>query len=181
MLECKTVSIKCTKFEGNLDGIPACLLPLWLLSVAVMAEGFPSPPIPIGLAYVSFALAILVIVLLVWKGWITLALILYNLIPFIYLVIFDEISTAYKTAFIVLSSLLLSSGVIGYQYRRSGWPGWLILLAVAALTLLMASHAANNYWEMSAELGYQECFPDAFDCAPLAGRGDPWWLLFFTL
>ena len=156
------------------------LLPLWLLSIAVMAEGLPSPPIPIGLAYVSLVLAVLVSVLLVWKGWMSLVLILYSLIPFVYLMIFDEISTTYKTPFVVLSSLLLSAGVIGYQHSRQNWAGWLILISVAIVTLLMASNAANNFWEMSADLGYQECFPDAYDCAPLAGRGNPWWILFFS-
>jgi hypothetical protein len=156
-----------------------CLLPLWLLSISVMAEGFPHPPIPIGLAYASFALAVLVSVLLVWKGWMTFGLILYSLVPFVYLMIFDEISTTYKTPFIVLCSLLLSAGLIGVQRGRPSWTSWLILLSVAVVTLVMASNAANNFMEMSAYLGYQECFPDAYDCAPLAGRGSPWWILFF--
>ena len=40
------------------------LLPFWLLSIAVMAEGFPRPPVPIRLAYASFVLAILTVMLL---------------------------------------------------------------------------------------------------------------------
>lgn len=158
----------------------ASLVPLWLLSFSIMAEGFPKLPIPIGLAIASFVLAILASIMLLWKRWMRIELILYSLFPFVMLFLFDEISTTYKSPFIVLSSLVLSVGIIGYQRCRLTWSGWLFLLTVAVVTWIMAAHAANSFWEMAADLGYQECFPDVQGCAPLSSRGTPWWVLFFS-
>ncbi|MFN2237459.1 MAG: hypothetical protein ACK2U1_24770 [Anaerolineales bacterium] len=82
------------------------LLPHWLLSIAVMAEGFPRPSDthPIGVCF-------------------------------------------------------LGAGRLGQ---------------CAAVILLMASQAANHFWEMTVDLGCQQRFPDAYDCTPLAGRASPW-------
>lgn len=158
-------------------------LPLWLFSITVTVEGFPKPPISLGLAITALALAILISAILLWKGWLTPELILYNLFPFIILVAFDEISTRYKTPFILLCALILTVGIIGYQliYRRSIKLGWLILVVVFAGTWLLAANAAQNYWQMVSDLGYVECMPDYTGCAPLTGDETPWWVLFFSL
>lgn len=159
----------------------ASLLPLWLLTISIMVEGFPQPPIPIGLAVTSFVLAILVSIALLWKGWMKVELVLYSLLPFVFLFAFDEISTTYKSPFIVLCSLILTAGIVGYQRSRSAWLSWLIMLSASVATLVMASHAANSFWDMVADLGFEECFPDAEGCVSLTGQEIPWWVLFFSL
>jgi hypothetical protein len=156
-----------------------CPLPLWLLSFAIMAEGFPRPPISLGLASISFYLAIAASVVLLWKSWENADLVLYSLVPLLLLFTFDEISTTYKTPFILLCAILLTIGILVYQ--RSDEPGVrvLVLLFVASVTLMMAQHAASNFWHMADNLGYVECFPDYQGCAPLTGQETPWWILFF--
>jgi hypothetical protein len=161
--------------------ILASLLPLWLLSIAIMVEGFPPPPISVELAYTSFILAISVSIVLLWKRWMTVELILYSLVPFILLGTFDEISTTYKTPFIFLCTLILTAGIVGYHSFRSAQWRWLILLPAAGVTLMMASHAAEGFWQMASDLGYGACFPDAHGCAPLTGQETPWLILFFNL
>jgi hypothetical protein len=157
----------------------ASLLPLWLLSVSVMAEGFPRPPISIELARVSFVFAIFVSIVLLWKRWMTVELILYGLMPFVLLYAFDEISTTYKTPFIILCTLILTVGIAGYQRYRSTWWRWPILLFAGVATLMMAWHANLSFWQMADDLGYIRCLPDAHGCAPLTGQETPWWILFF--
>ena len=159
----------------------ASLLPLWLLSFASMAEGFPRPPISIEMAITSFVLAIFISIVLLWKRWMTIELILYSLVPFVLLSTFDEISTTYKTPFIMLCTLILTAGIVGYQRNRSAWWRWLILLSAAVVTLVMAWHATSSFWHMASDLGYVRCFPDAHSCAPLTGKETPWWILFFSL
>lgn len=158
----------------------ASLLPLWLLSFAIMAEGFPRPPISIELAITSFVLAISVSIVLLWKRWMTVELILYSLVPLVLLITFDEISTTYKSPFIVLCTLILTAGIVDYQRNRSARWRWLILLSAAVVTLVMAWHATSSFWHMAGDLGYKECFPDAAGCAPLTGQETPWWVLFFS-
>ena len=158
----------------------ASLLPLWLLSLAIMVEGFPRPPISIEFAIASFVTAGAVSIVLLWKKWMTIELLLYSLIPFVLLITFDEISTTYKSPFIFLCALILTAGIVGYQRYHSAWWRWLILLSATVVTLMMASHAADSYWQMAGDLGYGECFPDAHGCAPLTGQETPWWFLFFS-
>ena len=84
----------------------ASLFPLWSISFAVMAEGFPRPPISVELAKFAFILAVVVSILLLWKRWMTVELVFYSHLPFYLLYAFDEISTTYKTPFIVLCTLI---------------------------------------------------------------------------
>ena len=160
----------------------ANLFPLWLISFAVMAEGFPSPPISIELAKILFVLAIVAGIVLRWKRWMTLEFLMYSvLIPFSFLYVFDEISTTYKTPFIILSALILTAGLVSYQRSRIPRLGRiLILLLTAVVAYAMAWNAALNFWQMAGDLGYVRCFPDAHGCAPLTGQETPWWVLFFT-
>ena len=159
----------------------ASLVPLWLFSLSVMAEGFPQPPISAEGAVISFSLAILIGILLLWKGWITIELMLYSIFPFLFLAVFDEISTAYKTPYIILCAIILSLGIIVYQQVRSRWWGLIILLGTAGLTYVLAWHATLSFWRMAGELGYEQCFPDAHGCAPLTGGETPYRLLIFRL
>ena len=157
----------------------ANLLPLWLLSLAITAEGFPRPPLSPELAVTAFLLAIGVSLVLLWKGWLAPDLLLYTFFPFLLLSLFDEISTSYKTPFILLCALSLSVGMIGAQRSRSLNVRWLILLLAAIATWMLASQAEQNYWQMVSDLGYVECMPDFQGCAPLTGTETPWWVLFF--
>ncbi len=159
----------------------ASLLPLWLLSLAVTVEGFPKPPIPVEVGGASFWLAIPVSIVLLWKRWLPPDVLLVSLIPFVIMFNFDEISTRYKTPFILLCALILSIGMVAAQRSGSLSIRRLILIFVAIAVLVLSSNAARNYWQMASELGPFEfgCFPDAYGCPPLTGNETPWWILFF--
>jgi hypothetical protein len=154
-------------------------VPLWLFSLAIMAEGFPRPPISVEWAIGLIGVAIAASLGLVLKRWMTLDLLLCSLVPLALLSLFDEISTAYKSPFILVCALLLTAGVIGYQSNRSARWRALILLVAAVATLILASHAASAYWKMTSALGYERCFPGASGCPPLPANAPAWWALFF--
>ena len=161
----------------------ASLLPLWMWSLAITLEGFPRPPISLEIvAIASFWLAIPVSIVLLWKSWLTFDILLVSLTPFVLLYLFDEISTRYKTPFILLSALVLSIGMVVAQRSSSVTFRWLVLLFVVVATLGLSFNAAQNYWQMAGELGYFEfgCFPDAFGCPPIPADATPWWVLFFS-
>jgi hypothetical protein len=97
---------------------------------------------------------------------------------------FDEISTSYKTPFILLCALLLSIGILGYQrsLSRSVGLAWLVLLLVCTGAWILTGHAAENYWQMIGHLSFPaDCMPYAEDCPLLAGHETPWWILFFRI
>jgi hypothetical protein len=160
------------------------LLPLWLISLAFLPEGMSLMPVSIQLACVIFFLALATGAFLLVKGWVTAEVLLYSLCPLFLLFIFEEVSIAYKTPFILLSTLFLSAGIIGYQrslHRDTVIVGWLILVLVFIGTLVLANHAAQNYWQMVSDLGIHDCTPDTPGCTSLAGKGLSWLLLFFHL
>lgn len=157
----------------------ATLLPLWLVALAVMAEGFPAPPVSIEAASIFFLLAIALSILLLWQRWMQVELLLYTFLPLAFVYGFDEISTAYKTPFILLCTLVLSMGLVIYQGHRGTWWRVWVLLAAAAVALGLAWHAAASYWQMTGALGYTRCFPGAVGCPPLGDQAKPWWTLFF--
>ena len=161
----------------------ASLLPLWLWSLAITVEGFPKPPVPVEVGVASFWLAIVASIVLLWKRWLPPDVLLVSLIPFVFPFYFDEISTRYKTPFILLCALILSIGMIGAQRSNSITVRWLILLFVAVAVLVLSLNAAQNYWQMAGELGIFDfgCFPDAHGCPPLTGHETPWWILFFRI
>jgi len=176
----KTMEIRWAS-PGTWSAILASLLPLWLFSTAITVEGFPLPPIPIELGIFAFVLAMAVSIFLLWKGWLEVDILLCSLIPFILLFKFDEISTAYKTSFILVCALILSIGLVSAQRSGSVTIRWLILLTVTVATLMLTTNAVRNYWQMASDLGYFECMPDAQGCPPLTGNETPWWVLFFGL
>ena len=162
----------------------ASLLPLWLWSLAIMLEGFPRPPISLEMgAIASLWLVIPVSIVLLWKRWLPPDVLLVSLVPFVFVFRFDEISTRYKTPFILLCALILSIGIIVAQRSGSLTVRWLLLLFVTVAVLVLSSNAAQNYWHMAIELGSFEfgCFPDASGCPPIPGDATPWWILFFNL
>jgi hypothetical protein len=155
------------------------LLPLWLVSLAITVEGFPRPPVSLPVAYGALVLALVISFAALLKGWMTLELFLVSFFPLALLRVFDEISTAYKTPFILLCALAMTAGILLYWRSRPSLWRWLILLAALATTWLLAQHLTLNYWQMAADLGYVRCLPDAAGCPPLAGRGMVWWRLVF--
>jgi hypothetical protein len=165
--------------EDSWLAVFASLLPLWLLASAVTAEGFPKPPISPELAIIAAIFALVLSIVLLWMGWLEVDIVLYSLFPFILAFMFEEISTSYKSFFILLCALILSIGVVGAKRSSSLTVRWLILLLLAVTVWLLASHAAQGYWQMVDGLGFPfECMPDSPDC-PLPGDLSPWWVLFF--
>ncbi len=162
--------------------ILASIIPLWLLSLAVTAEGFPAPPVPGNVAQIMVGLAIVISLVLLIKGWLIYDVLLLTIFPFILVFIFDEIATGYKTPFILLCAAIWSVGIIGAQRSQSLTWRWLILLFVAVLALVLAVNATQNYWQMGDEIGFVKCFPDpdSLLCPPVNGQAAPWWVLFFS-
>jgi hypothetical protein len=163
---------------GSWTATLASFLPLWLLSFAFTGA------VSIKLAYVAFYLTIPVSLILLWKGWLTFDLILYSLFsfPFIFMFTFESIDTSYKTPFILLCTLVLTTGIVGYQRslnKDSLTLAWLILLLATIATWMFASHAAQNYWQMVSDLGYG-CVLLTPGCPPLTGNETPWWVLLFS-
>jgi len=158
------------------------LLPLWLWSLATTLEGFPRPPISLEIvAIASFWLAIPVSIVLLWKRWLPPDVLLVSLVPFAFMFNFDEISTRYKTPFILFCALILSIGMALAQRNGSLTVRWLLLLFVTIAVLVLSSNAAQNYWHMAGKLGPFDfgCFPDAQGCPSFTGNETPWWVLFF--
>jgi hypothetical protein len=131
-----------------------------------------------------FLLSIAVMILLLWIRWFTFDLIFYSFFPIIPIFIFEEISPSYKTPFILLCTLLLTIGIVGYRFSLHKYTlglGWLILLVVFIGTWMLASNANQNYRQMVGDLGYG-CDPYKSGCpAPLPAKATPWWVLFFRL
>ena len=145
------------------------LLPLWLFALAITAEGFPRPPIPIELAGASFVLALSLSVVSLSKSWTTIEITVFSFSPLLWLYAFDEITTAYKTPFILLCALSLTAGVVAYQSSGSArLARGFILLLVGVITLLLAWHATSNFWQMASR-------PDPCLRAGLQAPAWRWW------
>jgi len=152
------------------------LLPLWLFSISIMVEGFPDPPISLGVAYTCFGTGCLIILALIFKKWITLEILLLSFFPFILLYGFDEISTSYKTPFIIGCALFLTIGIITYhRINTSRLIRLGILLVAVLMTTLAAYNASQGFWDLTSELGVERCFLDAYGCPKLTGNETPWW------
>lgn len=165
---------------GDSPTTVAGLVPLWLFLLAIMAEGFPHPPLSPAAAGVAFVVGLGISLALLIRQRLPIELLLYSLTPFLLLYGFDEISTSYKSPFIVACGILLTLGLATYQVGPANrLTRGLLLLGTVAIVLLLAQHAAFNFWEMANHLGYVQCFPDAHGCPPLTGHETPWWRLFF--
>ena len=69
---------------GSWPAALASMLPLWLFSLAVTAEGFPPSLVSIEWAFTFILVALALSILLLWKGWMTFELLLYSLFPFFF-------------------------------------------------------------------------------------------------
>ena len=160
--------------------VPASLLPLWLLGLAILPASMSA-----GLTGRFFLLSMAAMILLLWLRWFTFDLIFYSFFPIISIFIFgDEISPTYLTPFILFCTLLLTIGIAGYRlslHKYSVGLAWLILLVVFIATWMLAENATQNYWQMVTDLGYG-CDPYMPACpAPVPANGTPWWTLFLRL
>lgn len=155
------------------------LLPAWLVSVAVMAEGFPRPGVTREAALVSLSAAVLLSAGLLLTRRASVLVVVYSFTPLFLAWLFDEMSTRYKTPYLVVCALILSLGILAsFQARRVAWQALILGIAVG-VTLGLAWNATLNFWHMAADLGYVRCFPDAFGCAPLGAEAVSPWRLFF--
>jgi hypothetical protein len=158
-----------------------CLLPMWLISLAVSVEGFPAPPIPGWAAGSAFVCGLLLLLVLLVRGWIWFDLVLYSLLPVVMVFIFDEILTGYKTPFIFTCTAVLSIGLIGYQYSQSFLLRIFFLTSGALLAYALADHAAASFWALWPLIDASQyagcymtgCYP--FNIIP----GHPWWTVLF--
>lgn len=153
------------------------LLPLWLIALSITAEGFPKPPISVGVSVAAFACAVLLLVVLWWKKWMRLEFALYSLLPTVMLPLFDEIVTTYKTPFILMCAILISLPVIACHAARNPTERFVILAAGMILNYLIIHHVMMNYWEVIEQTG----FSDGYMAGnyPLDIPGFPWWKIFW--
>lgn len=162
----------------------AVLAPLWLFAVATTAEGFPDPPIPVNLARVLFYAAIIAAILAIIRFHTLIELPFITVIPALYIFTFDEITTTYKTPFILFCTLILSVGIIAFHYlaeTRSLKVALPVLLAAAVLTFLAAQVAMTSFWAYTDHLGIERCFLDYTGCPPLPADHPAWWRFFVNI
>jgi hypothetical protein len=162
----------------------AVLAPLWMIALATTAEGFPNPPISGNQGLVLFyaAIAVAILATFIFRTLIELPFI--TLIPLSYVFLFDEITTSYKTPFILFCTLILSLGIIAYHYlaeTRSLKVALLVLLAVVVLTYIAAGYAMANFWAYTDSLGIEMCFLDYSGCPPLPADHPAWWRFFIGI
>jgi hypothetical protein len=139
-----------------------------------MTEG-PGSPVPVSLGIAAFTGAIGLGLLLHSSRKLAPDLILLGGILFSLLVTFDEIAVAYKTPLIVVCTLILTFGALGYHRSRALWLRWLFLVSAATFSLAVASLAADRFWIWVSAQGYAGCYPR---CFPAADPGNVWWKLF---
>lgn len=153
------------------------LLPVWLISLSITVEGFPPPPITLPAATAAFVVALLLMVILVWKKWMRIEQALYSLFPLALIAVFDEIVTPYKTSFIFMCAILFSAGLIASRYARNTGERVVILGAALVLTLLIATRATANFWEVLSATGSSDGYMTGR--YPVEIPGYPWWKIFW--
>ena len=166
---------------GSWQATLASLLPLWLLSFA-MAMGWSQAYIPTELACVAFWLVPILGLLLIWKGWMTVDVLLYSLFPILLAFYVDEYSITYSIPLYLVCAVFLSIGIVGYHYslyRDKVGLAWMILLLIFIVTWIFVNYTNQNYWQMAGDLGYNACDNDG--CVPLTPTGTSWWVLFFRV
>lgn len=157
------------------------LAALWMIALAATAEGFPSPLIPGNLAPVLFFAGLVVAIVVSVRYMTFIELPIITLIPLLYVFEFDEITTTYKTPFILFCTLILSFGLIIYHYlaqTRSLKVALPVFLAAAILAFLAGMFAMLNFWEYTDSLGIRMCFLDSIGCPPLPADHPAWWRFF---
>ena len=155
----------------------ACVVPLWLLAVAIMVEGFPPPPIPLSLALFAFFSACVIAAILLWRRKTSVIFLLYCGLPFFLLYTFDEISTLYKTQYIVACTLFLTLAAVAHLRSQSPIKAWFFLLLGVVATLLAAEEIRASYWNLVSAQGLDLCYPN---CLPQLDHGNSWWRMLIS-
>ena len=139
---------------GSWKATIASLLPLWLFFFALTNL---SGSILEILEIIAFCLIIPVIIISLWKGWMTFDLLLYSFLPIPILFFFDEMDWSYRISILLFCTLILTVGIVGYQRslnKDSVTLAWLSLLLAAVAAWIFASHAVQNYWQMGNEISW---------------------------
>ena len=148
------------------------LLPLWL--VALVAAGV------VGVA-LCFAVLLLIPVL-VFRGWVTPIRVVYSLLPIGSLFTLESMPPAYKTPFILSFAAILTVGALVCQLIRRGPLGELALLATAVIAFLAVRLATDRFWSIYCTSTFDACIAcirDFAACKTTAQQAYPWWKVFF--
>lgn len=171
----ETTYTKNNLHERRLPRVLLTQLPLWLFTATVSIEGFPPPGLPLWAGITAFALGVLIILYLAWRRALDASMFA-MMLPFVLMVFFDEVTTSYKTPFLLVSTAVVSASILFYQKAEDRKWRALILLAGVIVAILLASHAKDVFWSLFSDR-YIHCFPD---CLPVSGVDTPWWKLFFN-
>lgn len=156
------------------------VLPMLLIAMAITVEGFRRPPISLVTALALLVGGVALALILTLQRRMAPELTLFSLTPLLWLPIFDEIFTAYKTPFILVCVAFLVMGALIYQMIKLNWlVRVFVLLVTLAITFVFANHLAANYWEMVGNLVIGHCQPSTPDCNTVIGDQLTWWQLIF--
>lgn len=157
------------------------LLPLWLIVLAVSAEGFPPPPIRGAAAMPMMLAALALVVVLAVMRWMQIEMFLYSIVPIYFAMTLDEITNQYKFFFILALGVLMSLGVLvsfRFQTRRSRVEA---LAAAAVVCILLTANASQSYWRLQEHYNVVMCFFDYPNCPPLPADAPAWWRVFIGI
>jgi hypothetical protein len=83
----------------------------------------------------------------IWIEPSRLAFAVYALLPFLYVVMYDEVKGNYQVPFLVISMVILSLGTVYYMRAKYHWQRLLALYGCAISTALFNSIAIMLYWD----------------------------------
>lgn len=130
---------------GSWKATIASLLPLWLFFFA-FANIFDSS-LEI-LETIAFSLIIPVCIVFLLKGWMTFDLLPYSFLPMFIQFFFDDIDSSCKVLLILVCTLTLTLGIVGYQRslnKDSVTLAWLSLLLAAIAAWIFVSYAVQHF------------------------------------
>jgi hypothetical protein len=91
----------------------------------------------------------------VWRDGTLLSFALYSLIAWIYIVaVFDEIHDPYLVAYMLISTVVLTFGAIGYLLSSKAWQRIVALLAGVYVNVVIEGVVNQAYWSERMELGW---------------------------
>jgi hypothetical protein len=83
----------------------------------------------------------------IWIEPSRLAFAVYALLPFLYVVMYDEVKGNYQVPFLIISMVILSLGTVVYMRAKYHWQRLLALYGGAISTALFNSIAIMLYWD----------------------------------
>lgn len=154
------------------------VLPVILLTLTGLGEGFPSPLLHARVMFAMGILGVALVPLLIWKGWMWGGLLIYSFWAAIATQAgLDEIASSYKTPFTFLAALAVVIPALAFQFSAWRWR-WVILMVGLVLALWFVGRMAGQYWGMVDRLGYTACYPS---CLPVSGKDPLWWQVLLGL